>query len=242
MNNWLANQIGSGAANVISALVVLIVVIAAIYVIVKVLKRMQRSSFIVGKKARTPRLSVCDAAAIDRTRRLVLIRRDNVEHLILIGGPSDIVVETNITAETTKAASLKPLERLHLNQIESMTIPRDSVNRKPAETKIEPLAREGQSVHGAYPLRQVSEGISRGRASTSPNGDGDLSDVAPDVQFSKHIETPSHNSERQAPAYAGGAPSVMAVKTNQFNSDELEDILLEEAFDIDLDRTPGNRR
>jgi hypothetical protein len=43
-----------------------------------------------------PRLAVIDAAAVDGRRRLVLVRRDNIEHLIMIGGPSDIVVETNI--------------------------------------------------------------------------------------------------------------------------------------------------
>jgi hypothetical protein len=39
---------------------------------------------------------VIDAAAIDARRRLVLIRRDNVEHLLIIGGPTDVVVEQNI--------------------------------------------------------------------------------------------------------------------------------------------------
>ena len=37
-----------------------------------------------------------DAAPVDGRRRLVLVRRDNVEHLLMIGGPSDIVVEQNI--------------------------------------------------------------------------------------------------------------------------------------------------
>jgi hypothetical protein len=42
------------------------------------------------------RLVIIDAAAVDRRRRLVLIRRDNVEHLLMTGGPEDIVVEQNI--------------------------------------------------------------------------------------------------------------------------------------------------
>ena len=49
-----------------------------------------------GNRGRMPRLAVIDAAAIDGRRRLVLVRRDNVEHLLMIGGPSDIVVEPNI--------------------------------------------------------------------------------------------------------------------------------------------------
>jgi flagellar protein FliO/FliZ len=47
-------------------------------------------------RARMPRLAVIDAAAVDGRRRLVLVRRDNIEHLLMIGGPTDIVVEPNI--------------------------------------------------------------------------------------------------------------------------------------------------
>ena len=47
-------------------------------------------------RGRMPRLAVIDAAAVDGRRRLVLVRRDNIEHLLMIGGPTDIVVEANI--------------------------------------------------------------------------------------------------------------------------------------------------
>ncbi|HEY2530727.1 MAG TPA: flagellar biosynthesis protein FliO [Xanthobacteraceae bacterium] len=49
-----------------------------------------------GPRARQPRLAVIDYASVDGRRRLILVRRDNVEHLLMIGGPSDVVVETNI--------------------------------------------------------------------------------------------------------------------------------------------------
>src|SRR6476646_9578217 len=48
------------------------------------------------QRGRQPRLAVIDAAPVDGRRRLVLIRRDNVEHLLMLGGPSDFVVEQNI--------------------------------------------------------------------------------------------------------------------------------------------------
>jgi hypothetical protein len=47
-------------------------------------------------RGRMPRLAVIDAAAVDGRRRLVLVRRDNIEHLLMIGGPTDLVVEPNI--------------------------------------------------------------------------------------------------------------------------------------------------
>ena len=45
-----------------------------------------------------PRLGVVEQATIDSRRRLVLIRRDDVEHLIMTGGPVDVVIETGIQA------------------------------------------------------------------------------------------------------------------------------------------------
>jgi flagellar protein FliO/FliZ len=47
-------------------------------------------------RGRQPRLGVVDHASVDSRRRLLIIRRDNVEHLVMVGGPTDVVVETNI--------------------------------------------------------------------------------------------------------------------------------------------------
>src|SRR5215831_18469530 len=58
------------------------------------------------RRARQPRLAVIDAATVDGRRRLVLIRRDNVEHLLMIGGQADIVVESNIVRATAREPAL----------------------------------------------------------------------------------------------------------------------------------------
>jgi flagellar protein FliO/FliZ len=63
-----------------------------------------------GARNRQPRLAVLDSAIVDARRRLVLIRRDNVEHLILIGGPTDVVVEENIV-RAQSAAAAAPMQR-----------------------------------------------------------------------------------------------------------------------------------
>ncbi len=53
-----------------------------------------------GRVAATPRagrrLEVVESATIDARRRLVLIRRDRTEHLLLLGPTSDLVVERGI--------------------------------------------------------------------------------------------------------------------------------------------------
>jgi flagellar protein FliO/FliZ len=59
-------------------------------------------------RGRMPRLAVIDAAAVDGRRRLVLVRRDNIEHLLMIGGPTDIVVESNIVRAMPGRDQLPP--------------------------------------------------------------------------------------------------------------------------------------
>ena len=44
----------------------------------------------------TGRLQVVETRGIDARRRLVLVRRDGVEHLILLGASTETVVETGI--------------------------------------------------------------------------------------------------------------------------------------------------
>jgi hypothetical protein len=46
------------------------------------------------------RLDVVEHTSVDGRRRLVLVRRDNVEHLIMTGGPVDVVIETGISPRT----------------------------------------------------------------------------------------------------------------------------------------------
>jgi hypothetical protein len=61
-----------------------------------ILRRISSNRLGGSARGRQPRLAVIDAASVDGRRRLVLIRRDNVEHLMMIGGPNDLVVEPNI--------------------------------------------------------------------------------------------------------------------------------------------------
>jgi hypothetical protein len=56
-------------------------------------------------RGRQPRLAVIDFASVDGRRKLIIIRRDNVEHLLMIGGPSDVVVETNIVRNAAAATT-----------------------------------------------------------------------------------------------------------------------------------------
>ena len=76
------------AACAIAALVVLAIVYRLVFA-----HRIR----VPGARTRQPRLGLVDAFSLDGQRQLVLIRRDNVEHLVMIGGPNDVLVESQIS-------------------------------------------------------------------------------------------------------------------------------------------------
>jgi hypothetical protein len=49
-----------------------------------------------GFRPREKRLGVVEWATVDTKRKLLLVRRDDTEILVLIGGPVDVVLETGI--------------------------------------------------------------------------------------------------------------------------------------------------
>src|SRR5215212_2626076 len=80
------------------------------------------------QRGRQPRLAVIDAAPVDGRRRLVLVRRDNVEHLLMIGGPSDFVVEQNI------------VRAVPVNPPRDVPVPRAEGSRTPETARPQPFA------------------------------------------------------------------------------------------------------
>jgi len=50
----------------------------------------------LNKASNVKRLEIIETASVDGRRRLVLVRRDNVEHLLIIGQNSETVIETRI--------------------------------------------------------------------------------------------------------------------------------------------------
>lgn len=57
---------------------------------------------------KTRRLSVIEATMLDPRHRLVLVRRDDTEHLILLGQSGDLLVERGIPAMAAAQATSKP--------------------------------------------------------------------------------------------------------------------------------------
>ncbi len=63
------------------------------------LRRFGKSNPWLGTKEGEGRLSILEMRALDPKRRLVLVRRDNTEHLLLLADGRELVIESNITKE-----------------------------------------------------------------------------------------------------------------------------------------------
>jgi len=74
----------------------LLFVIALVALVVWAFKAFFSKSSSSAFRTREKRLGVVETATVDSKRKLYLLRRDDVEHLVIIGGPVDVVVETGI--------------------------------------------------------------------------------------------------------------------------------------------------
>ena len=109
-----------------------------------------------GPRGRQPRLAVINAASVDGRRRLVLVRRDDVEHLLLIGGPTDVVIEPNIdrtVAAATAAAHVRePRASPRLKPPPRQTLSLEELGSPPSEPVQPPPAPSGPGGVSGAPM------------------------------------------------------------------------------------------
>lgn len=98
-------------------------------------------------RGRNRRLTVVDSAMVDGKRQVIIIRRDNVEHLIMTGGPQDLVIESGIAApeppQPRRAAPRPqpaPHRPVHTTDIAAPILPATHVPRE-AIDRLRDLAR-----------------------------------------------------------------------------------------------------
>jgi flagellar protein FliO/FliZ len=104
---FLTSLFGGSESTLVTAALSLGVVLVLIVFSVWVLKFFFRASRNLGRGANR-RLTVVDTVSIDPKRQLLIIRRDNVEHLIMTGGPQDLVIESGIPVEKPGLPARRP--------------------------------------------------------------------------------------------------------------------------------------
>ncbi len=89
--------------------VIAVVLLVAIYGALVALK-------LYGKKARRRdpegRIAVVSVCDVDENRQLLLVRRDDVEHLVLVGGNTDLVIESGIEAGEYREPVVAPARKV----------------------------------------------------------------------------------------------------------------------------------
>lgn len=106
MLQWLDSVAGPGYAAALLWTFAALILLVIVLVIIKLVRNLTFGTFVAGGRNRKTRLAVMDATAVDSHRRLVLVRRDDIEHLLLIGGPTDVVVERDIRLAAPRRPAL----------------------------------------------------------------------------------------------------------------------------------------
>ncbi|MER2268317.1 hypothetical protein ABS774_24965, partial [Methylobacterium oxalidis] len=104
---------GSDGSFVLQFAIIFIVILAVLTGIVLVARRFLGGGGLAvstksGGRSRQPRLGIVDVYELDRQRQLILLRRDNVEHLLLVGGPNDVVIERHIQRGLRGEPAMRP--------------------------------------------------------------------------------------------------------------------------------------
>ena len=141
------------------------VVLILILVLTWILKKVNMIGARVGKAGETPRLEVKEAVQIDHRRRLVLVRRDHVEHLVMIGGENDFLVEHHIMPPQQAQA---PRPHPPTAQAQAQAQANQMANQKPANQApaVQQPRPQQAKVSNAQPPSAAQQGLAPAQKSS----------------------------------------------------------------------------
>ena len=141
-----------GETNYLTMAIALAIVLVLIVLAVWLIKALGDATRNVGR-GRNRRLMVVDSVAVDQKRQAIIVRRDGIEHLILTGGPNDVVIESGFEAPPQQAMQ-RPARR---------TAPGEAAKPQPvqpADTTVPPVTAtngSGKSLRHTGLLRPVED-------------------------------------------------------------------------------------
>ena len=92
-------------------LLALVFVLALIGLLAWVYRHFALGRKFLGRPRKESRLGIIEFKHVDAKRKLVLLRRDDTEHLILLGPNSDTIVEAGIDAPLGDLSAKQALEQ-----------------------------------------------------------------------------------------------------------------------------------
>lgn len=157
MHDYLAPMFGDTGATIAQFVITLVVVLLVILVVFWLIRLFTNGRLGAGPaRGRQPRLAVLDALPLDQRRRLILVRRDNVEHLILIGGPSDVVVEPGIQRAPQQTRRLEPIRQEPLRQEAPRPEPVPARPPEPVQARPAPQPQQNARPIPAAPIEPAA--------------------------------------------------------------------------------------
>jgi flagellar protein FliO/FliZ len=164
----------------------------------------------LANRGRQPRLAVIDSASVDGRRRLILVRRDNVEHLLMIGGPTDVLVEASIV----RAGATRDLPPVRAATTGADTLPRPlplgEGSTWPLQPQGEPALRPEQPVASAESRWTEPPLVEPAAAARSPRAVDTLAGLAEELSArgepneTSRMEPPRVEAIRPEPARMAG--------------------------------------
>jgi hypothetical protein len=133
------------------------------------------------------RVGVIESVQLDGKRNIVLVRRDDTEHLVLVGGRNDVVIEPNIMRRPVPKPALRPAP-------ETSGLPPPGVPTRGPLAESPPTSRQHDlgeltrrleaELRGSPPLRRQSPPLRTG-ARSSAESDTTSLDLEPRSKPSK---------------------------------------------------------
>jgi hypothetical protein len=202
MQAWFESIAGPDYASALMWTIFALIGLLVLLIFIRIVRGLTFGTFVAGGRNRKARLAVMDATAVDSHRRLILVRRDDVEHLILIGGPSDVVVEQNIRLlpPARRPAGEDPLPMQETAPIVERTRPPEQAVARPAPTS--------QPAAPTPPLRQPAPSAPQPQPYVPPVM-ARPTQVAPVVQPASPAAPPVRQ-QPQEPRFSSFAPAQSA--------------------------------
>ena len=165
MWEWLVGLVGEEGLSKATPILAFAFVILLVLILFWIARKVFSGGSGLGSRNRVPRLAVLDVTGVDPKRKLVLVRRDETEHLLLIGGQNDLVVEANISrvpAGASRGGRVDP--SLRLDRARSDGEPMmgaDVTARRPAPAAPRRPAAPPPRAHPEVRERQISPDFER---------------------------------------------------------------------------------
>ena len=225
---WLSNLTNGENGSAINLVLITLALAFLLIVIVWIFKKMTGTAARRAMRSRVPRLSITDSTTVDEKRYLVMVRRDNVEHLLLIGGANDLVVESNIVRAQ---AAQKPVANSQASVKQAEAIEQPVTENE--TTSASPIA--GAAAFGAAGIAAVTSATSSAASTASEMTTDVASSIGETATNATEVVTEKAGDVVEA---ISDTASNVASNVAETTSDVVEDVAEVVSPEVEVTETP----